>query len=481
MTVKFAILKPALLGLALLFHSTILHAQKPATSAIELAIKKLEVDAAMKHGSFSVIAHNLDNGKVLVDHHGSRSMIPASIQKLLTTGIAIEKLGPSFQFETKLAAHIDPGTKAIGSTIYVFPSGDPTLQSRYYQSQPSSIERIKNMLSNFSGFDGTLSIDASLYNQFNTPRGWIWEDMGNYFGTTPTPLMWRDNSLHVYFNSAQPGAAALLSNNTQGLNEFDFVNQVVAAEGNRDDAWFFSAPNTSLIYAKGSIPAHRTDFLVKAAHPKPMESFGEEVLREMKWTKAKVEIETQHVKHSGLTTIGTLLSPPLESIAKLCNSRSLNHYAEALCITLDPTPLGKSIEGGTESIVAFLKAQKISTSGMRLIDGSGLSPLNRMTGHQMIGFLTLMHRSANRDAFVNSLSVAGQSGTLASSFKTPALKGMIKGKSGTMQGVRNYAGYLTNARGETIAFCIMLQDYDEDRRAAVMTRLEELLEAMHSF
>ena len=52
------------------------------------------------------------------------------------------------------------------------------------------------------------------------------------------------------------------------------------------------------------------------------------------------------------------------------------------------------------------------------------------------------------------------------------------GKSGTMKGVRNYAGYVKNKYGETIAFCLMMNDYDEDRKSAIMKKVETLMEAV---
>ena len=47
-----------------------------------------------------------------------------------------------------------------------------------------------------------------------------------------------------------------------------------------------------------------------------------------------------------------------------------------------------------------------------------------------------------------------------------------------MTEVRNYAGYLTNRHGETVAFCIMLNDYDASRKTQVMQRIEEILVAI---
>lgn len=79
---------------------------------------------------------------------------------------------------------------------------------------------------------------------------------------------------------------------------------------------------------------------------------------------------------------------------------------------------------------------------------------------------------------MNSLAVAGQSGTIARYFKGTKAQGNLKAKSGTMTGVRNYAGYVKNSNGEMVAFCILINDYNEARKAQIMNRIEELMAAV---
>lgn len=449
-------------------------AQIPAKSSIDLAIAKLEADAGLRHGTLSFMAVNMDNGQVIADHNADLSMIPASIQKLITTGVALERLGPNYQYTTTIQALFDEETGEVTGDLYVMPSGDPTLQSKYYARENSTLDKLKEDLSVIKTFTGSLIIDASGFSAHNTPRSWIWEDMGNYFGASPSALIWRDNLLKVYLNSGQVGTRAMLSSKTKISEDIDIDIEVTAAEGNRDDAWFFSAPGSDLIYAKGTIPSNRSNFLVKASHPKPMERFANELSNATGLKPKTIRIDHDYIEHANLNPIAKVVSPPMHSIVKMTNENSINIYAEALLVSLDGTDLGKSIEGGIKSIESILSKQS-QMNGVRIIDGSGLSPLNRMTSRTMVDLLTMMYRSENKDYFVSSLPVAGKSGTLKNSFSHQKLAGNMKAKSGTMSGVRNYAGYITNSQGETIAFCVMLNNYDSNRRTAIMNRLEELM------
>ena len=84
-----------------------------------------------------------------------------------------------------------------------------------------------------------------------------------------------------------------------------------------------------------------------------------------------------------------------------------------------------------------------------------------------------MQRADTKLELENSLAVAGKSGTLRGSFGS--LTDKMKAKSGTMAGVRNYAGYLANSNGDKIAFCVMINDYDEKHTSTIKQKLEELL------
>ena len=325
---------------------------------------------------------------------------------------------------------------------------------------------------------GILIVDASIYAKYNTPRGWIWEDMGNYFGATPSALMWRDNMLNVYLNSSQVGNPVMLSPKTKGIGDYTLDLNIESSSSNMDNAWFFSAPNSDVIYGQGSIPSNRANFLVKASHPDPMTGFSKEVMRESGLKKMDARIEHNYIERPDLAEITTLISPPLYAIVKLCNMKSINLYAEALNIQLDKTLYGKTVEGGINAIENHLKEKHVDLRGVRIMDGSGLSPLNRMTAEAMTGVLAMAYRSEVQEEFLSSLPVAGQSGTISGYFKGTKADGNVRAKSGTMTGVRNYAGYLTNRHGETVAFCIMLNDYDASRKTQVLQRIEEILVAI---
>jgi serine-type D-Ala-D-Ala carboxypeptidase/endopeptidase (penicillin-binding protein 4) len=461
--------------------SPLLFAQNKTMGPTELELQKLLQDVAFKHGEVAFFAVNLDNGKVIAEHNSQRAMIPASVQKLITTGAALEKLGTDHTFETSFAhTGVISNDGILNGNLIITPMGDPTFDSENSGlTEEALFAKIKKELTDkkISQINGKIVFDLTYYNAHNTPRGMLWEDMGNYFGATPTSLMWQNNMVKLDLRSAQVGTPVLLASKLSPSFPFNIDLQLTAADNNRDNAWFFGAPGSNNIYAKGTIPAKREHFSVKISNPNPAFSFATSWLSYMQWQNTEVQYLTEKVIFE-VTPLFSITSKPLSTIIKETNMHSINLFADALCTELDPKSSEKSLEGGLETIQTYLTSQKVKISGTRMLDGSGISPMNRLTAQSLVDFLGAMYRSKNFDTYFKSLPVAGESGTIKNYFGGTKAQGNLRAKSGTMTGTRNYAGYVTNKYQENIAFCIMMNDFDEGRKTAIMDRVQLLLNAL---
>jgi len=149
--------------------------------------------------------------------------------------------------------------------------------------------------------------------------------------------------------------------------------------------------------------------------------------------------------------LATDTSVPLSTIVQRMNSDSDNFTAEMLLKhlgTLDGR-VGTSARGAAV-VLAELRAAGIPTAGVRLVDGSGLSSLDRMTAATLAAVIRAGLENPNiRDAFVDSLAVAGRSGTLRA--RMPGLAGVVRGKTGTT----DLACSLSGLVGDTIVFAVL--------------------------
>ena len=109
-----------------------------------------------------------------------------------------------------------------------------------------------------------------------------------------------------------------------------------------------------------------------------------------------------------------------------------------------------------------------------MYDGCGLSPLDAVSSNFFVDLLTYMQTiSPNKEAFFNSLPVSGKSGTLTYFLQKSPLQGKVHAKSGTISGVKCYAGFIQNNSKNSV-FAIMV-NHANGTSKAVTRKIEEFL------
>ena len=130
-----------------------------------------------------------------------------------------------------------------------------------------------------------------------------------------------------------------------------------------------------------------------------------------------------------------------------------------------------TIEAASEAITAHWKAKGIDMTGFNMADGSGLSRVNTVTARQMALILYHATKSDGFEAFSTSLPLSGKSGTLRSIGRGTASEGRVRAKSGSIERVRAYCGYIKARSGKRYAFALLLNNFTASNatvRAAVV-------------
>jgi len=144
-------------------------------------------------------------------------------------------------------------------------------------------------------------------------------------------------------------------------------------------------------------------------------------------------------------------SDPLSALVAHMNHESDNFYAEMLLKQLIAATgkVGTSA-GGARLVVSALREAGIPVDGIRIVDGSGLSSLDRLSAQTIVGVIGAgLADPTIRRHFLGSLAVAGVSGTLED--RLPALRGRVKGKTGTT----SLACSLSGVIGGAVAFAVV--------------------------
>ena len=138
------------------------------------------------------------------------------------------------------------------------------------------------------------------------------------------------------------------------------------------------------------------------------------------------------------------LSAPLQRLLRAVNGESDNFSAEMLLKHLGAVDRGKGTTGAGATVVnETLRGAGIPLTGVRVVDASGLSLLDRQTVDALVGILVLAWGDPLlRGAFLSTLAVAGRSGTLEDRLRRPPAVGNVWAKTGTTSRASALAGYV---------------------------------------
>jgi serine-type D-Ala-D-Ala carboxypeptidase/endopeptidase (penicillin-binding protein 4) len=135
------------------------------------------------------------------------------------------------------------------------------------------------------------------------------------------------------------------------------------------------------------------------------------------------------------------------------NRESDNFVAEMLLKGLGATVLGRgATHAGAEVVRGTLADAGVPLDGVRVVDGSGLSSLDRLTVRSLVVLLRAAARDRDMgDTFVSSLAIAGVSGTLRNRLAQRPTRGRVIAKTGTTSRSCALAGFV----GRRYVFAIL--------------------------
>ncbi len=138
-------------------------------------------------------------------------------------------------------------------------------------------------------------------------------------------------------------------------------------------------------------------------------------------------------------------SPTLASIIRFMDKESDNFTAELLLKQLGAVVLDRGTSAGGASVVMQTLAEaNVPVTGVRIVDGSGLSRLDRLTTNAVAAILrAAWNDPAVRPAFVAALPVAGVNGTLEDRLRKPPARGRVLAKTGTTSDASALSGYVS--------------------------------------
>lgn len=467
-------------------------------NAVQQSINQFKNDESLVNAGISFMAFDIDNNEIIAEYNSKTALLPASTVKLFTTATAFEVLGKDYRPKTIIykTGEVDSSGLLNGDLI-IRGLGDPSLGSRYFNNTGES----QIFLSEWVNFikekgikriNGKILADGSAFGYHGAPDGWSWSDMGNYYGAGASACAVYDNMTYLHFStSSSLNGPTTLDSMTPPIPGYQLHNQVTTYASSSDNAYIYGTPFSYHRFAIGKLPKSQSNFEVKASIPDP-----ELLLAQVFQTaliKAGIEISNpalgmrtivqimpdSSINYTKIDIVFTYEGKSVQDIAYWTNMRSVNFFAEQLLCLSAYEATGF---GGSQESEKFVNAYWEPKLGIKMMqtDGSGLSRTNAFSATHYTQLLKYMYNSKNFAAFEETLPVAGLSGTLRSVCRGQAAQGRLKAKSGTMNRIKSYAGYVDSKSGKKIAFALMVNN-DDLSNYQLVKKMEVVFNSMANY
>lgn len=409
----------------------------------------------------SVLVQNMSTGEVIDSYRADKVVPPASVMKLLTTGCALEILGPGYRFPTiiEYSGTIEKGV--LQGDLYIRGGCDPSLG---WKGNTAFLDKWVRAVkaAGISRIEGSVVADMTMLDGEAQNPGWLCEDAGNYYAPGIFALNYYGNTMNIVLKSGEPGSIASVVKTEPVVEDIYFINHVRCDKINHDGAFVSGLPYSRERYLTGVVPSNLGTFGVKGDLPNPGLLLARHLTNRLREAGVPVKRDATYIAdYNPLTPARTELythySAPLSEIIQETNVNSNNLYAEALFRYLGTRyTLPGSIHNSQDLLRDFWRRRGVTIQNAIIKDGCGLAPQDAVSAKTFVQLLTIMARSKNKEAWFASLPVSGQTGTLKTLCPKTALEGRIHAKSGTIAGTKNFAGYIDMPNGDTWVFAILI-------------------------
>lgn len=457
-----------------------------STDYLDFVVRRSRLQPLMSHASLSICVHDISNDTTLYAHDADHALLPAALNKLFTTAAGFSRLGKDFRFKTQLiySGTIDQrGT--LNGDLYLIGQGDPLMgSSRFKSTSPDTLFRkIHENLRNegIRRINGHVYTDASLYDDEMVHPTWQWNDIGNYYGAGVSGLNFNENNISVYLSAGKE-----VGDMAQVLRVFPtdvpvtLVNYAVTGPADTtSEINFYGSPTENIRIIRGVIPSGVRDTLVRASMPNPPYVLADQLTRYLVAHGVPVTGTpgTTTTMPPRVHAINTIESPRYDDIARLANCTTNNMCAEAIYKYLGYYQEGLgNYDNARRFMNIYFHELGLDADGVKMVDGSGLSRDNHVTSRFLCRFLSAVARQPYGMDFRNSMGLSSQTGE-RDVLPRVAEDCQLVVKGGIMTGVRGYAGYFTDAKGRTLCFAIISNNYDcsgEEMDLVIKTIIEEI-------
>ena len=110
------------------------------------------------------------------------------------------------------------------------------------------------------------------------PEGWIWQDIGNYYGVPCFGFNWHENLYDLYLQPGEKeGSQTSVVSTNPKMADINLRNSITTgAKGSGDNSIIYSSPFSNLVLTKGTIQLQKGSFKISGSMVNPSKIFKDD-------------------------------------------------------------------------------------------------------------------------------------------------------------------------------------------------------------
>lgn len=417
-------------------------------------------------------------GAPVLAHQAQRSMQPGSTMKLVTSVVALDRLGPNHRGHTDLLSAAAQQGEVLQGDLVLRGGADPELElpQLWQMFQALRWQGVRVIA-------GDIVLDRRLFTPERLDLGLPPFDEAPEFpyNVVPDALNLTGSLVRLELRSDTAQVQARLLPPLEGVEIDNRLTLNDRPCRDWDDDW--QPPQNEVL------PGGGLRLTLRGAYPKDCQQRpalqlfdrDQQAERQLRWLWQSLGGEWRGSLRSGATPAGAKRlarhdARPWGELLRPMNKQSDNVYARLLYLSLGlpeaaANPGVPSLALSQQVVQRWFAQHQIDATGVVMDNGSGLSRSERISPAQMVAVLRQGLGGPNAADLLMSLPTVGVDGTMRNRLKTGAAAGRARLKSGTLRNVTAVAGTVPDARGTVWLLAAFVNDDAAPSGRAVLDAL----------
>ncbi|MCH2652310.1 MAG: D-alanyl-D-alanine carboxypeptidase/D-alanyl-D-alanine-endopeptidase [Gammaproteobacteria bacterium] len=426
---------------------------------VKALIKKHQIPES----KLSIILEDTESDERLIEINPKKSRSPGSVAKLFTAFAAMDLLDKRFQWKTE--AYIDQKFKNKKKIdhLLILGGGDPNF----------SIEDLEDLVSEIrtKGIDEItegIYLDLSFFKQRKNSTGSFDQSPLRPYNTMHSALIINSNKIDLNF-SINPKTKKIDITPLFLPDDIKIQNNLSIGSGDcrnfRSQVSFREQLRKKIltIVIDGLFPAACSEIDHDLAITKTEHYFFGAFKKIWLDSGGKINGYFKRKRKSDRNLlIAQTFSNDLDSALRLMLKESDNLTARNIFLSLTGDSIRKEYRSTRKFLYRSMKENNIYWPYQNFIEnGSGLSRKARLRPESIMSLIEKIDQDTKYSEIRSMLPISGIDGTLKNIYRSNLLLGQMKLKTGTLNGVRCLAGFVSSVSGKNYRFVFMHNNFDD--------------------